>query len=151
MGGGVCNEGGNSGAVNLPGRAVRTGDNHVVTKCAHVIEGNSGLVLSAAWHHRKRGDDTSCDLIDSRALCDENVARSEAGIYGLGWSDGDVFLSAVTDSRKSRQQRDVSLAIERIDIVTAVFGHDQIGSRSGHANGGVDGGKGSWISGVKDY
>src|SRR5438105_8783316 len=151
MGGGVCDEGWSAGTVNLPDRDVVTGDNHVVTKCAHMVEGNPGFVLSAGWHHGKRGGDTPCDFIDPRALGDENVARDEPGNCGLGWSDSDVFLSAITDSWKSGQQRNVALAVERIDIVAAVFGHNQIGARSGHAYGGVNRGKGSWISSVKDY
>jgi len=151
MGGGVHNERGNSVPVNLPDRSGLTGHDHVVPECAHVVEGNPGVVLCAVWHQHKRRDDTPRHLIDPRALCDENVARSEPGIHRLGWSDSDVFFSAVSDSRKRRQERDVPLAVDGIDIVAAVFGHNQISGRSGHAYGRVDSGKGSWIGGVKDY
>jgi len=151
VGAGARDEGGNSGSVNLPDVAALTRHNHVVAKCAHMVEGDPGMVVPAVWHLRKHRHDTPRDLIDSPALCNENVARGEPGIRGLGGSDSDVFFSAVTDAGKGRQQRDVTLAVDRIDIVAAVFGHDQIGGRSGHAYGRVDSGKGSWVGGVKDY
>src|SRR5215472_2769060 len=145
MDAGVGDKGGISGAVNLPDQAVVAGDNHVEVKCAHVVEGDAGFVLSAAREKHKRRDGTAGDVKNGRALCDEDVARSEPGTSGLRWSDSDIFFSAVTDSRKSGQEGDVALAVERIDIVAAVFGHDQVGARSGHAYGRIDGGKGSWI------
>ncbi|PYK28554.1 MAG: hypothetical protein DME59_02280 [Verrucomicrobia bacterium] len=151
MGASIHDEGGNSGAVNLPDGAVLTGHDHVVAKCAHMVEGDPGVVFCAVWHLRKRRDGTARDVIDPPALCDENVARREPGIRGLGWSDSHVFFSAVTDSGKRRQVRDVALAVDGIDVVAAVFGDDQIGPRSGHAYGRVDSGKGTWIGGVKDY
>jgi len=151
MGACVHDRGGNAGPVNLPDWAVGTGNNHVVAKCAHVVEGDPGFVLPAGWHQCKRGDDTTRDLIDPRALCDENVARGEPGIDRLGWSDTYVFFSAVRNAGKGRQQGDVALAVDRIDIVAAVFGHNQIGARSGHAYRRIDSGKRSWISGVQDY
>ena len=150
MGAGVHDEGGNAVPINLPDGAVLTRHDHVVAKCAHMIKRNAGVVLCAGWHQRKRRDGTPCDLIDPRALCDENVARGEPGNRGLGWSDSDVLFFAVANPRKRRQQRDVALAVDRIDIVAAVFGHDQIGPRSGHAYRRVDSGKGSWIGGVKN-
>jgi hypothetical protein len=124
MGGGVRDEGGNSGPINLPDRAVLTGDNHIVAECAHMVEGDPGVVLCAARHQRKRCDDTPRDLIDRRALCDENVARGEPGVDRLGWSDSDVFFSAVIEPRKGCQERDVALAVDGIDIVAAIFGDD---------------------------
>ena len=150
-GGGVRDEGGNSGAGNLPDGAVLTGHDQVVAKCAHVVEGDPGVVRSAVWQQRKGRDDAPCDLIDRRTLCDENVARGEPGIHRLGWSDSDVFFSTVTEPRKRGQQRDVALAVDGIDIVAAVFGCDQVSPRSGHAVRRIDSGKGSWIGSVKDY
>ena len=103
MGGGVCNEGGDSGPVNLPDGAVLTGDNHVVAECAHMVEGNPGVVLCAVWDQRKGRDSTPRDIIDRGALCDENVARGKPGICRLGWSETDVFFSAVAEPRERGQ------------------------------------------------
>ena len=91
-----------------------------------MVEGNPGVVVPAVWDQHKGGDGTLSDLIDPPALCNENVARGEPGICGLGGSDSDVFFSAVTDAGKGRQQGDVPHAVDGIDIVAAVFGRDQI-------------------------
>src|SRR5205085_4873572 len=97
MGADVRDEGGNSSSVNLPDLAPLTRHDHVVAKCAHMVEGNSGVVLSAVWHQCKRRDSAPRDFIDPRALCDENIPRGEPGADGLRRSDSHVFFSAVTD------------------------------------------------------
>src|SRR5262249_38621041 len=108
--------------------------------CAHMVERNPGVVRSAAWDRRKRRDRTPLDLIDVSALCDENVARSEPGIRGLSWSDSHVFFQTSCRWRWIRnrsQHRDIPHAVDRIDVLGAVFGHDQISLGSGHAYGAV--------------
>jgi len=42
------------------------------------------------------------------------------------------------------------MAVDGIDVVAVVFGHDQISPRSGHAYGRIDSGKRTWIGGEKD-
>src|SRR5205823_14199146 len=89
------------------------------------------------------------DLEDQSALCNEKVAPGEHGRRGLRWSDSHVFFPAGTKPRYRREQRDSPVAGDRIDVVGAVFAHEQFSLRSGHARGKGDIGKESWIGGVK--
>jgi hypothetical protein len=151
MGAGVFHDrGGSSGPVNLVVVAVVTRHDQVEAKCAHMVEGNPGVIISAGWNRHKRGDGTATDLKHLSASCDENVALGEPGIHGLGWSDSHVSFSEVTDPRERRQNRDMPGAVDRIDILRGVFAHEQLSRRSGDACGPCDSGKGSWIGGVKD-
>src|SRR6266436_3483247 len=82
--------------VNLPVAAVVTRHDQVEAKCAHMVEGNPGVIISAGWNRHKRGDGTATDLKHLSASCDENVAlgeRRRRGTRGLGWSDSHVSFS----------------------------------------------------------
>jgi len=151
MGAGVVlDQRGSSVPVKLPVAAVVTRHDQVEAKCAHMVEGNPGVIISAACNRHKRGDGTATDLKHLSASCDENVARDEPGSRGLGWSDSHVSFSEVTDPRERRQNRDIPGAVDRIDILRGVFAHQQLSRRSGDACGPWDSGKGRWIGGVKD-
>ena len=89
------------------------------------------------------------DLKDQSAFCDENVARGEPGRRGHRWSDSHVFFPAGTKPRNRREQRDIPVAVDLIDVLGAVFGHEQKIRRSGHARGkGDTTGKGTWMGSV---
>ena len=123
---------------------------HVEAICAKMVERNPVVVRrKAPRERRKQRDGTFMDLEDHSALCDENVARGEPGRRGLRWSDSHVFFPAGTKPRKRREQRDSPVAGDRIDVLGAVFAHEQFSLRSGHARGKGDIGKESWIGGVK--
>ena len=67
---------GSSGPVNLPDAAVLARHDHVVAKCAHMVERNPGVVRVAAciWDRRKyisRGEGTG--WIGWREPIDENA------------------------------------------------------------------------------
>jgi hypothetical protein len=101
-----------------------------------MVERNPGVVRCASWDRSKRVGGTRRDLIDRGALCDENVARGPRrhGIGGLGWSDGYVFFQARTHGAGNRrQERDIPQAVDRIDVLAAVFAHEQFSPRSEHA------------------
>ena len=148
-------DGGSSGPVNLPDEAVLTRHDHVEAKCAHMVERNPGVVISAARERQPKRRDSSGvprDLKDLIALCDENVARSERRRRGrrrLDWSYGHVFFSADTrPPRDRRQGQGIPEAVELIDVLVAVLARDHISLRSGHAYGtGEINGKGTWIGG----
>ena len=118
-----------------------------------MIERNPGAIHIAACDRRKRYGASPRDLIDRSALCDENVARGPRrhGQRRLDWSDSDVFFRARTQgARNRRQDRDIPQAIDRIEVLAAVFAYEQIRLRSHHAYGLGDNGKGTWIGSVKD-
>ena len=117
--------------VALPAR-----DDHVVTKCAKMVERNPVVVrCEARPDRRKQRDGTFMDLEDQSAFCGENVARGEPGIHGHRWSNSHVFFPAGTISRKRREQRETPVAVDLIDVLGAVFAHEQKIRRSGHARG----------------
>jgi hypothetical protein len=139
--------------VNLKDVALLARYDHVVAKCAHMVERNPVVVRCEAPPDRRKQRDGTCtiDLIDESAFCGENVARGEPGIRGLRWSNSQVFFPAGTKPRKRREQRGKPVAVDLIDLLGAVFGHEQKIRRSGgHARGKGDSeDKGSWIGGVK--
>ena len=73
----------NSKDVALPARY-----DHVVTKCAKMVERNPVVIrCEARPDRRKQRDGTFMDLEDQSAFCGENVARGEPGIGGHRWSN----------------------------------------------------------------
>jgi erythromycin esterase-like protein len=142
----------NSSPVNPPDAASDlTRYDHVETKCAKMVERNPVVVVRAARDRRKQREGTGWrGLIDQRALCDEKVARGEPGRRGLRWSHSHVLFAAGTKPRDGQEQRDIALAIDRIDVIIAVFAHEQKIRRSGHARGKRDRDKGNWMGGVKN-
>jgi hypothetical protein len=119
-----------------------------------MIERNPGVVRVAARDRRKQCGITPRDLIDRSALCDENVGRVPRhwhGERGLRWSHGHVsFQALIRRARNLCQRRDIPEAVDRVEVLAAVFAHDQLGRRSGHAYGRGDSRKGTWIGGVED-
>src|SRR3954453_18835304 len=77
---------------NRPDGAVLARCDHFVTKCAHMVERKRTVGRDGEPERRKRRDDTSRELKDVSALCDENVARGAPGRRGLSWSDSQVFF-----------------------------------------------------------
>ena len=162
----------NSSSVNLPDGAVLARYDHLVLKCALMVERKRTVVRPGTPDRRKQRDHTSREFIDVSALCDENVARSEPGIQGLSWSDSQVFFDAGTNgTRDLRQHRGIPHAVDRLEILVAEFGLEKIKRGSDHAYGPVetsgketwidhrrsgcfyglgDSGKLPWIAGVKD-
>ena len=107
-------------------------------------------VEQGAPERRKRRDDTSRELKDVSALCDENVARGEPGRRGLNWSDSQVFFHGGTNgTRDRRHRRDIPLAVDSTEILAELLGREHHSRDSGHAVGPFESGKGSWIGGVK--
>ena len=124
---------------------------HVEAKCAKMVERNPVVVrCEAPRERRKQRDGTFMDLEDESAFCGENVARGEPRRRGRRWSDSDVFFPAGTKPRKRREQRDSPVAVDLIDVLGAVFAHEQKIRRSCHARGKGDStwsGKRSWMGG----
>ena len=132
---------------------------HVVAKCAHIVERNPGMVRVAAyvWDRRKyisRGEGIGWigwrEPIDKNAICDKNVARGEPGIRRLDWSYSHVhFFARVADkARDRRQHRESPVAGDRLDVsvvgvkeADAEVAREQFSPRSGHAYGPVGRGK----------
>ena len=125
---------------------------HVKAKCANMVERNPVVVrCETPPERRKQRDGTLMDLEDQRAFCGENVARGEPGRRGLRWSDSHVFFPAGTKARELREQRGIPVAVDLIDVLGAVFAHEQNIRPSGHAGGkGDTRAKGKWIGGVKN-
>jgi len=122
--------------VNSKDVALLARYDHVVSKCAKMVERNPVVVrCEAPPERRKQRDVTFMDLEDESAFCGENVARGEPGISGLRWSDSHVFFPAGTKPRKRREQRVSPVAGDLIDVLGAVFAHEQKIRRSGHASG----------------
>ncbi len=139
-----------SSPVNLKDVALLARYDHVEAKCAKMVERNPVVVrCDAPRDRRKQRDSTVMDLEDRSAFCDENVARGEPSRRGLRWSYSQVFFPAGTKPRNRREQRDSPVAGDPIDVLGAVFAHEQISLRSGHARGKGDRGKESWIGCVK--
>ena len=90
----VADKGDKPVPVHRPHAAAKfTRYEHVVPKCAHLVEGNPGMVRRAAavWDGRKHyGRIGWPQLPDVGASGDKIVARGEPGIGGLGWSDSHV-------------------------------------------------------------
>jgi len=125
-------------------------DDHVIAICAKMVERNPVVVVRATREGRKQREGTRWrGLIDQSALCDENVAWGESGRRGLRWSYSHVLFPAGAKPRDGQEQGDIPLAVERIDLIGAVFAHEQKIRRSGHARRKRDRGKGHWIRGVK--
>ena len=126
-----------SSPVNLKDGAVLARYDHVVPKCAHMVERNRGVVRDGAPEtNHKRREDTSRELKDVIALCDENVARGEPGRRGLNWSDSHVFFDAGTSRRRTgivATNVDIPVAVDHIEILVAVLGHEHSIRDSGHA------------------
>ena len=60
-------------------------DDHVIAKCAKMVERNPVVVRCEAPLERRKQRDGMCitvDLEDQSAFCDENVARGEQGYSG---------------------------------------------------------------------
>jgi len=111
--------------VNLKDVALIARYDQVEAKCAKMVERNPVVVpCEASLDRRKQREGTGWrGLIDQSALCDENVARREPGIRGLRWSNSHVFFSARTKPRDGQEQRGVPVAVDRIDLIGAVFAH----------------------------
>jgi hypothetical protein len=139
--------------VNPKDGALLARYDHVKAKCAKMVERNPVVVRCDAPLERRKQRDGMCisvDLKDERAFCGENVARLKPGIRGLRWSDCQVFFPAGTKPRRHREQGGVPVAVELIDVLGAVFAHEQQIPCSGHARGKGDlTAKGSRIGGVK--
>ena len=120
---------------------------HVKAKGAKMVEGNPVVVrCDASREQGKQRGSSFMHLVDRSALCDENVARGEPGSCGLRWSYSDVFFAAGTKPRKRREHRGVPLAVNPVDHIVAVWGHEQKISRSGDARGKWDSrGEVTWI------
>jgi hypothetical protein len=90
------------------------------------------------------------DLEDQSSGCDENVTRGERVVRrpGRQWDRSHVFFPAGNKSRNRREQRNIPIAVDLIDVLGAVFAHEQKIRRSGNACGKGERDKGS--SGVKD-
>src|SRR4029077_4923191 len=114
-----------SSPANRRDRAVLACPDHLVPKSALMVERKRGVVREGASDtHHKRRDDTSRELIDVIALCDENVARGEPGRRGLKWSDSQVSFHAGLNGwiRDLRHHRDIPLAVDQIEILVAELG-----------------------------
>ena len=124
---------------------------HVEAKCAKMVERNPVVVrCEAPRERRKQRDGTyTIDLEDQSAFCGENVARGEPGRRGLRWSDSHVFFPAGTKPRKRREQRDIPVAVDLIDVLGAEFAHEQDPAQRPRPWEGDTRGKGNWIGGVK--
>jgi len=127
---------------------------HVVAKCALMVERNPVVVRCDAPIHERPRRGVLCiniDPEDKSAYCDENVARAEEVIRRPGgrWDRSHVFFPAGTKPRNAREERDSSIAVDLIDLIVAVWGHEQKIRRSGHARGKGDIGKENWSGGVK--
>src|SRR4029077_3612061 len=103
-------------------------DDHVVSKCAHFVERNRGVVLyvPGAVDRRKEREGTGWrGLNDEIAQCDEDVARGERVRHskrGLRWRYINVFFPA----RGRLVHQGNPVAAERIDVC---FGGDESGSK----------------------
>jgi len=125
-----------STSVNPKDVALLTRYDQVKAIRAKMVERNSVVVRCKASRERcKRRGGTIMDLEDQSALCDENVARREPGCRGLKWSESHVFFPAGTKARNGREQRSISVAVNPIDVIGAVWGHEHNIRRSGHARG----------------
>ena len=123
-----------STSVNPKDVALLARDDHVKAIRAKMVEGDPVVVrCEATRKRRKHRGNTSIDLVDQSALCDENVARGEPGRGGLKWSESHVFFPAGTEPRNIREERDIPVAVNQVDLIGAVWGHEQLIRRSGHA------------------
>src|SRR6478752_2700729 len=137
--------------VNRPDGAVFARYDHLVPKCAHLVEGKRAVVREGAPDLRKERDGTQQKivLIDVLAFCDVNVARGEPGRDGLSWSDSQVFFNALLiPKRNLSHHRPNPQAVERSEILVAPLGRVQIRWGSGHTCGFEVWGKEKWSSGV---
>jgi len=123
-----------STAVNPKDVALLARYDHVKAIGAKMVEGNPVVVrCEAPREPRKQRGVTIMDLKDQSALYDESVARVEPGRRGLKWSESDVFFPAGTEPRNVCEQRGISVAVNQVDLIGAVWGHEQLILRSGHA------------------
>src|SRR5436190_12367566 len=96
---------------------------HVVSKCAHFVERNPGVVRFGARDRCKEREGTGRrGLNDVRAQCDEDVARGEPGRRGLRWRYSNVFFPPWG----RLVHRGNPPAVERIDVCIAA---DESGSK----------------------
>ena len=106
--------------VNHKDGAVLARYDHFVAKCAHFVERNRAVVREGAPDVRKVRDDTSRELIDGKAFCDEKVGRVEPGVRGLYWSELQVFFNAgVIPSRNLPHHRRNPHAVDMREILAA--------------------------------
>ena len=106
--------------VNRKDGAVLARYDHFVAKCAHFVERNRAVVREGAPDLRKGRDDTSRELIDVKAFCDEKVGRVEPGVRGLYWSELQVFFNAgVIPSRNLPHHRRNPVAVDMREILAA--------------------------------
>ena len=110
-----------------------------------MVERKRGVVRAGAPDRRKRRDDTSRELKDVSALCDEKVARREPGRRGLNWSDSHVSFHGATGTRDRRHRRDIPVAVDQTEILAALLGREHRTRDSGHAVGPFKHGEGSWM------
>ena len=116
-----------------------------------MVERKRTVIGAGAADRCKQREDTSRELIDLGALCDEHVARGEPSRRGLNWSDSQVFFHAGTNRARDRSQhRDIPVAVDHIEILVAPLGREHFIGHSGHAYGSAAGesGKGHWSGGI---
>src|SRR4029077_3491433 len=143
---------GSASPVNPKDAALPARYNHVKAICAKMVESNPVVVrCEATRERRKQRDATIMDLEDQSAFYGENIARGEPGRRGLRWSYSHVFFPAGTKPRELCEQRGIAVAVDLIDVLGAVFAHEQKIRRSRDARGkGDTKAKGSWSGGVNN-
>jgi hypothetical protein len=130
----------------------------IVARGPSMVERNPVVVRCEAPRERRKQRGGMWWIIidpeDQIAFYGENVARGEPGQSGRRWSNSHVFFPAGTKPRKRRVHRDNPEAGDLIDVLGAVFAHEQKIRPSGHARGkgdtnrgGTSHGKGSWMGG----
>jgi hypothetical protein len=123
-----------STSVNPKDVALLARYDHVKAICAKMVERNPVVVrCEAPREPRKQRGGTIMDLKDQSALYDESVAWAEPGRRRLKWSESHVFFPAGTEPRNVCEQRGISVAVNQVDLIGAVWGHEQLILRSGHA------------------
>ena len=102
-----------------------------------MVERNPGVIVATGREGRKRHDGTGRwrELKDLIALCNENVARGEAGSRRHEWSHSHVSFQALPrgEARNRRDRRGNPRAVEREELRVAELGYEQAIRLTGHA------------------
>ena len=125
-----------------------------------MVERNSELWSESLRGHLENNQppgvsDTSRELIDDIAFCDENVARSEPGIRRLSWSDSHVYFFAGVRRRETRHRCATTEKVPSQSIVIDDSWCAELGRENSSVwiaatpTGPWDKGKDTWIGGVK--